>query len=65
MMAKLQLEIASQIILTMRMIDGPDSVIGTYIIQLLDFLPILMIHLAYLQGSVKKADPTCIDRARG
>ena len=35
MTAKLQLEIASQIILTMRIIDGSDSVIEMKIIQLL------------------------------
>ena len=45
MTAKLQLEIASQIILTMRIIDGPDSVIEMKIIQLLVFLPFLMIQV--------------------
>ena len=45
MTAKLQLEIASQIILTMRIIDGPDSVIEMKIIQLLLFLMHLMIQV--------------------
>ena len=43
MTAKLQLEIASQIILTMRIIDGPDSVIEMKIIQLL-ILMFFLIH---------------------